>query len=281
MGLIRYPGSKERLIREIVRHFPDAMSLPLWMNHNRWEYREPFFGAGAIGFHILEKLPPNCSAWLNDIDWGIVCLWKSVQDDPARLAEKIEAFRPSVEAYNTYKEQDGRMDLDPIEIGFRKLALHQMSYSGLGVMSGGPLGGQTQTSSEYNVACRYSPQNLLNQVVHYHEILGKFPQLKITRRDFSELIDDSQKVFLYLDPPYYEKGEQLYKHSMTDDDHVRLAELLRHTANHWVLSYDDHPRIRRLYDWATIMEIEVVYTTAEAKGARPKNKEIVITRTTI
>ena len=43
-----------------------------------------------------------------------------------------------------------------VDIGFKKLAIHQISYSGLGTMSGGPLGGAGQ-KSQYKIDCRWSP----------------------------------------------------------------------------------------------------------------------------
>jgi len=277
MTLIRYPGSKERLANQIIKHFPLEMSLPLWMDHNGWEYREPFFGAGAIGFNILEVLPPSCRAWINDKDLGLICLWNAVQNASEELKDKIEQFEPTIERFYQFKEEDGRADIDPVETGFRKLALHQMSYSGLGYMSGGPLGGKEQTS-EYPIDCRWVKENLMYKVQSLHELMSRI-KLKITCNDFAELIDDNPNVFLYLDPPYYEKGDDLYKYSMSDNDHVRLSNLLKTTPNKWILSYDDHPRIRELYDWAEFTLLEIVYTTSRARESRrPKNEEVLIAR---
>jgi len=276
MTLIRYPGSKEKLAKQIIARFPIEMSLPLWMDHNGWEYREPFFGAGAIGFNVLGVLPPSCKAWINDKDFGLVCLWKAIQNAPKELKDRIEGFEPSIEQFYQFKEEDGRADIDPVETGFRKLALHQMSYSGLGYMSGGPLGGRAQ-ASEYSIDCRWIKENLMYKAQNLHELMSHI-KLKITCGDFAALIDDNPNVFLYLDPPYYEKGNDLYRYSMSEDDHVRLAGLLKTTPNKWVLSYDDHPKIRELYNWADFALLEIIYTTSMARESRrPKNREVLIT----
>jgi hypothetical protein len=60
-------------------------------------------------------------------------------------------------------------------------------------------------------------------------------------------------------------------------DHVRLAEALRGAPFFWVLSYDDHPRIRELYSWASIdsFEMKPTIATVSEKGRR-KNREILI-----
>jgi DNA adenine methylase len=89
--------------------------------------------------------------------------------------------------------------------------------------------------------------------------------------------DAPQECFIYLDPPYYEKGAQLYKHNMSPEDHEDLATRLQACKAQWLLSYDDHPRIRELYDWAQIEPVFVKYSNAVCKtDKRPKNQEIVI-----
>lgn len=278
MALIRYPGSKEKLSQQIWKLFPDCLQLRLWQSGVHTEYREPFFGAGAIGFKVLVTLGGRGSVWLNDIDEDLVCLWRSVKDEPHRLCRLITDFTPSVEAFYDFKERDGRGDCDPVERGFRKLALHRMSVSGFGAMSGGPIGGRTQQTSAYQVGCRWTPSTIKRDVFRLSRILRRFDNLRITCMDFEALlVNGGEDVFVYLDPPYYEKGGQLYKHSMTDADHARLAAALREAESHWVLSYDDHPRVRELYSWAKFTELEVTYMNAVTKGKRPKNKEVAIT----
>jgi hypothetical protein len=51
---------------------------------------------------------------------------------------------------------------------------------------------------------------------------------------------------MFLDPQYYEAGNQLYNFKWTDADHIRLCDALSGKGN-WVMSYDDHPFIRDLY----------------------------------
>lgn len=276
--LIRYPGSKAKLAKTIIKHFPTQIAEgPLWSDHSEWEYREPFFGAGAVGFELLNRLAPSCRVWLNDKDYGLVSLWQSVWQDFDNLSLKIRTFKPSVAAFNLFKEEDGRTDLDPLEAGFRKLALHQMSYSGLGAKSGGPLGGQNQGNSKYSVACRYARANLALEARKAHDVLNKFSKLRITCGDFASMIDGSAGVFVYLDPPYYAKGPELYAHAMDESDHLRLSTKLRVTMNKWVLSYDDDPAVRDLYSWATIKPVDITYTVSRAKGPkRRKNHEVLI-----
>lgn len=284
-GIMRYPGSKAKIAKPIVGMFPGAMGNllasrdTLWQSANIIEYREPFVGAGAIAIKVLHQLPAECPVHLRDADPWLICLWNAVRDAPDELSNRINSFTPSVEAFEQFKQEDGTDAAELVEAGFRKLALHQMSWSGLGAMSGGPLGGQRQCSEAYCVDCRFSKINLRANVRELHLLLQRFPRLRISCGDFEGLFSPSDyPVFLYCDPPYYEKGPQLYSHSMQHADHERLARCCRNTKHEWCVSYDDHTTVRQLYEGFRIREVELRYTTATAKQTpRRKNSELVIT----
>jgi len=207
--------------------------------------------------------------WINDKDYGIACLWTSVLKYPDELKNLVRGFTPSVDAFHYIKnillttDYLNRADKDNIvSFGFNKLAIHQISYSGLGTMSGGPLGGKEQ-KSDYKIDCRWSPEYLIKQIDELHELFScfKFEEDRCTSYDFQTMIENNfKKYLLYCDPPYYMKGEELYQYSFTEQDHIRLSELLQNTNHVWLLSYDDCPRIRELYDWANIEEVKVNYT---------------------
>lgn len=277
--MIRYPGSKEKIARLIIQRFPDALRVGALFRSSRLEYREPFFGAGAVGFKVLGGIAePDYTVWINDLDYGVRCLWQAVYDVPNELAEYVRGFVPSVEVFYKFRAEDGRRDLDPLEAGFRKLALHQTSFSGLGVKAGGPIGGRQQ-SSRFNVDCRWNASRLCLGIARLHKLLHRFSGVRITGLDFTSLIIGAPAhAFIYADPPYVEKGGALYKHSFQEADHYRLAQALRACQAAWVLSYDDHPLVRELYAWARIERVNVTYTAAVADGRRRKHSEVVISR---
>jgi DNA adenine methylase len=65
---------------------------------------------------------------------------------------------------------------------------------------------------------------------------------------------------LYLDPPYYVRGRKLYRNFYDHADHALIANIMRHTAGNWIVSYDDTPPIRELYSWSTPIELRLRYT---------------------
>jgi DNA adenine methylase len=240
---------------------------------------EPFFGGGSIGLNFIKEVKPT-RVWINDKDYALYCLWMSVMYRTDMLKEKIVNFVPCVEAYYEYKKRlSGHPPIltwwDEIcHYGFMKLVLHQISYSGLGTKSGGPLGGQEQ-KSRYKIDCRWSPSGLCKKIDKIQQLFAK-TTVECTSLDFERLIAHDDYYLIFLDPPYYKVGNDLYQCGFTTEDHERLANLLRNTSNQWVLTYDDHPRIRSLYKWAKIKEVPMNYTINTKNGSRNK-VELLIT----
>jgi DNA adenine methylase len=273
MTFFRYPGSKAKLCPALLEHLTNLISIDTID-----EFREPFLGGGAIAV-AFAAIYPSKSYWLNDLDPGITSLFASTIYDPEKLKHLIVNFEPSVPIFTEYKQTGRAATIMPgtpeqiIDLGFRKLALHQMSYSGFGTMAGGPLGGQAQQSA-YKINSRWSSDRLTKKV---DEIHGTFAHIatRITNLDFEPVIaDTSCGAVLYLDPPYYKQGNNLYQCGFTRGDHERLSRVLQETSHEWVLSYDDCPEVRHLYRWATVNTVSVSYS---AGGAR-RDQELIIRR---
>jgi DNA adenine methylase len=274
--LLRYPGSKGKVHNAIIDkivNYLDRVGYDV-------TFAEPFIGGGSITTWLLERRHQLKNVWINDYDIGMASLWTAVLRDPEFLYRRIDEFEPSVKAFFEYKEA---LLIAPrvidYEIGFKKLAIHQISFSGLGTKAGGPLGGQEQ-ESEYGVDCRWKPLNLKARIKKANALFAKcnVHENSCTYRDFEELIEAPGKVMVYLDPPYYEKGPALYQHHFELRDHARLAKVLQSTDKAWLLSYDDAPYIRKLYDWAEISELKLAYTINTSNETESREKtELLIT----
>ncbi|KKM78835.1 hypothetical protein LCGC14_1356020 [marine sediment metagenome] len=142
-------------------------------------------------------------------------------------------------------------------------------------MAGGPLGGEDQ-ESEYKIDCRWNPDKIKKDIYKYNKLFAKInlEGNKCYNLDFEEVIDMIMgKTFLYLDPPYYEKGPELYQYNFNDTEHIRLMKVLKKIKCPWLLSYDDVEIIRELYSWAKIVEIPLKYSI----GGMTIKKELLIT----
>lgn len=265
--IFRYPGGKTKLKPQILA----AIKQRLKPEH---EYREPFFGGGSIGLEFLQN--GGCSKiWINDYDSGIFSIWAAVRYMPEVLKKMIKEFTPSVESFDAFKASLSKPTKGfEMNKAFMKLAIHQMSYSGLGTMSGGPLGGRDQ-KSKYKIDCRWNPETLCKKIDKLHSQMKAWDEdLHISNLDFISMIEeDDIPATIYLDPPYFVKGESLYQCGMSPLEHSRLRDALKVCPHEWVLSYDDCWEVRIMYEeWADIQEIEVNYSITAVKDEAGKKK---------
>jgi DNA adenine methylase len=270
MSFFRYPGGKKKLCSVIFNEMKDYI-------HEVEEYKEVFFGAGSVGIHLLNEFKDanhNLKRlYLNDKDYNVYCLWKAVIFNHEELIEKIKSFTPKVENFYEFKEyltSDWHHKNDEMETAFRKIAIHQISYSGLGTKSGGPLGGKEQ-KSKYKIDCRWSPDFMIKKILKLYDLFKDY-EILVSKQDFSDHIN-GENAFVYLDPPYFEKGNELYQLSFSESDHVRMAQELKKSNSKWMVSYDDQPEIRELYDWANIIEVNVKYSINTIR----EKQELIIT----
>ena len=266
----RYPGGKSKLAKVIV---PQLEKMAF--GHNCTEYREPFFGGGGIGLDLLFGWMPTKGAWLNDLDVGIACLWLTVFSFPKELKELILQYHPKVADFDKIKKELQGLSQVPsdkaaqIDIGFKKLVIQQISYCGLGTQAGGPQGGQKQNICTVNH--RWSPKSICKRIDWANFVLSRqdIPYGVFSCSDFSHLLAPSdQKILVYLDPPYYEHGDEMYPIEFSEADHLRMAGLLRETKHTWLLSYDDCKEVRELYTWAKIESLPVKYTISGVTSKR-------------
>ena len=242
----RYPGGKRRIANDIRNWFPPEVACQL-MSRRSPCYCEPFIGSGAILACVLRSLPKSCSVVLGDADIGIVSFWRSVSDKKKSddLAKRVNEYRiPKVEDFYRFKELDGTHDGDDVDTALRKMVLHFISFSGVGAMAGGPIGGRNQRS-DFDVTCRWNPERNVRNIMSLSYYLLRLASVEVVHGDFANSLSRiPDGGFAYLDPPYYLKGGELYKYNTSHDDHERLASILKSARYEWVLSYDDHEWVR-------------------------------------
>ncbi|MAG27501.1 hypothetical protein CMI47_18360 [Candidatus Pacearchaeota archaeon] len=273
--LLRYPGGKSRLLSHIIPHLSEQMNV----NQNILSYCEPFLGSGSIAFNALKKDNFVRKVILNDKDFALVCLWNTVLFNFDDLEQRILDYNPNVVDFFYFKEvltrrESALRDEDPVSLSLKKIAIHQMSYSGLGVKAGGPIGGKKQTSN-YDISCRWNPENLIKKFNKIRKEICRYDIVdnKVHCLDYKDVIKMTNKhSIMYLDPPYYMKGKDMYLCGFEENEHKMLSEALRETDVKWLLSYDDCEEVRKLYEWTNMKEFDAKYYI---KTIRNK-KEILI-----
>jgi DNA adenine methylase len=73
-----------------------------------------------------------------------------------------------------------------------------------------------------------------------------------------------QNSLVYLDPPYYENADRLYKNHYKHDDHLAIADLVVNKITlPWIVSYDNTPEIRKLYTGVSTIKYGMTYSAQE------------------
>lgn len=97
--VVKYPGSKWRMAKWIIEHFPS--------NYRNMTYLEPFFGSGSIFFNKDRSRIET----INDLDSNVYNLFKVVREHPNELAQQISMTPWSREEYmNSYDEVDDQLE---------------------------------------------------------------------------------------------------------------------------------------------------------------------------
>jgi len=86
---------------------------------------------------------------------------------------------------------------------------------------------------------------------------------------------------MFVDPPYAESRQvAAYNMVFTEDDHLRLCELLRATKHKFLLTYDNCKFIRNLYDGFNLFDRTWTYSVANSRvhhNPRESGNELFIT----
>lgn len=239
-------GSKRVLKRKGGKWKHSNRLLELIPDHKL--YVEPYFGSGAIFF---KKKGCNLSV-LNDIDGDVVNLFKVIRDKPLDLAYAIDMTPYSREEYNDCYKEDG--NINSIEKARRFLVRSNMAF---GVTSsykpGWRISGvkdsvrrEARTNKEWN--------RLPNSIVNISAMLKN---AEIECRDAIEVIEkyNNDNVFMYIDPPYVlsTRYRDYYKHELSDEDHIKLLEVINKSKAKIMLSgYDNEIYSRYLNEWTKL-----------------------------
>ncbi|MFI4853483.1 MAG: DNA adenine methylase, partial [Phycisphaerales bacterium JB065] len=141
------------------------------------------------------------------------------------------------------------------------------------ISNAGPIGGVRQ-QGKWKINARYNKSSLIKR---FERIAEYRHRIHVSNKDGIEFISelDNHNLFFFIDPPYYEKGPELYLNSLDHDYHERLSKSLRQMNRAaWVLTYDDCDAIRCMYQgWAEIRPFSLRYSAAK----RRMGNEVMIT----
>ena len=262
---LRYPGGKTKLYKY-------TKNLIYKNNLNECTYVETFAGGAGLALELLVNEDVS-KLILNDLDPSIYTLWFNILNNPKELSEKIMATEITVDEWYAQKKiQENKFQLnESIDLAFSTLFLNRTNRSG--ILKAGPIGGYKQ-ESKYKIDCRFNKEKIIKKI---YKIYSYRDVIYFYNLDAEVFIDEvikkeKEKLFCFFDPPYYEKGPELYVNHYLKSDHERLGNKIKSIDNYWITTYDNAEEIKEIYKDKKIIEFNLNYSAGKSK----KGTEIMI-----
>lgn len=219
-AVMKYPGSKWSLAKEIISLFPEHHS-----------YLEAFFGSGAVLFNK----PRSNIETVNDLDGEVINLFGCIRCDPERLAREIY-FTPY--ARQVYEDAYSVKQHGSFE---RARDFYIRLNMGHGFRTTGEkVGWKNDIQGRERAYAATDWCNLPGKII---EAAERLRGVQIENRPAVELIKrfNNPKVLVYCDPPYVlgtRHGKQ-YRCEMMDSDHEELLDtLVSHKGSVLISGYE-------------------------------------------
>lgn len=255
---LRYPGGKTFLFPFFDQTIRDHRLRNV-------TYVEPFAGGAgaALALLYLEKVDRIV---INDLDRAIYAFWRAAVTESDRFMSEVEKRPVSIREWKNQRAVYTNKRSKLFDLGFATFFLNRTNVSG--ILDGGPIGGIDQRG-KWKIDARYNKVALIeriNQLAQYRN------RIVIENEDGVALASQylrDDNAFIYLDPPYYEKGAALYLNHYKQLDHERLAKRLnRNPSANWVLTYDNRREIKALYPERKIVNYSLNYNAYESRLGR-------------
>jgi DNA adenine methylase len=255
---LRYPGGKWRLASCFERVIAlNYASPPV--------YAEPYAGGASLALSLLFTDVVS-EIYLNDLDAAIHAFWSSVLRHNRVFCEFIEAVPINPTEWRRQREIYARgLAAGRLALGFATFFLNRTNHSG--ILNGGMIGGKQQ-QGEWKLDARFNRSELIRRI---EKISAFESRIHLRCQDASDFLREQRfkkNSLVYLDPPYYHAGKELYLNAYKPNDHVLVRDCALSLRCPWIVSYDDVSAIRKLYRTHKSRRVRLLHTARSARLGR-------------
>ncbi|GAA6121487.1 DNA adenine methylase [Acidovorax sp. FG27] len=238
---LRYPGGKARF----------APLVTCVMEQNGLlggHYLEPYAGGAGVALELLFHGAAS-HIHINDFDTAVYDFWVGVTQSPEAILKLLWDTPVTMDQWLYWRSVlRGEVKVGQIERGFATLFMNRTNRSG--VLKGGVIGGLAQVG-EYKLDARLKKDVLAKRIARIADNAGN---ISVHNEDALSLLKNCasflpSNALIYLDPPYYVKGQGLYRNFYSHEDHLAIAKCLGSSrfTRRWMVSYDNVKEIRDMY----------------------------------
>lgn len=257
---LRYPGGKGKLacfVASVIR----ANGL------QDGTYVEPYAGGAAVAMELLLTGVVRRIS-INDLNLPIYAFWQAVLENTDALIRLIRDTDVSMETRNRAKLVFATSREASLELAFATFFLNRTNRSG--ILNGGAIGGAKQEGA-WKIDARYNKEALVERILKIGRMRRR---ISLTNMDAIEFLNSThrdwpKKTLVYLDPPYHDKGRDLYYNFYRHEDHANVAFATHNLQGvSWIVSYDDVDAIHDLYDGTSFIRYTIGYSArVRSRGA--------------
>lgn len=247
--IIPWIGGKRRLADRL---------LPLFPPHDC--YVEAFAGGAALFF--LRPAPAKCEV-LNDANGDLVNLYRVVQH---HLEEFVRQFKWALSSRQVFEwlQETRPATLTDIQ---RAARFFYLQHHAFGAKVAGQAFGTATTAPTVNLL------RLEETLSAAHLRLCGVTVEHLSWLDCVERYDRPHTLH-YLDPPYWKT--EGYGLPWDFAEYERMAQFARQAQGKVLISINDHPDIRRVFEGLPLVETEITYTVGRAEGPRQRFGELIV-----
>lgn len=238
--LFGWLGGKEFLKKEIIKRIPPHLC-----------YVETCVGGGAV---LFEK-EKSKSEVINDKLNLLINLYKVVDTAPEEFYLSIQRDLISRTIFDEYKLVTSMDEgLSNVEKAKRFFYILKNSFGG---------GGSSFAIQTMGKPC-FNLHTLKDKIQACRD---RLKQVSIENKDLLEVIElyDRPHTFFYIDPPYRVTSSKKYKHTLDDEDYIRLKNLLKGIEGKFLLSLNKDEWIMNQFNDFEIEELPVRYSINKKK----------------
>lgn len=277
--MIKYRGGKSKEIPHIMLHIPQFTG----------RYIEPFFGGGALFFHLEPR-----QAIINDINSKLMEFYRGVRNNYTNLRKELDEietlYASNRKEFDELKAShpDERVEDKNEELYYRLrdmfngtidkkysdallyYYINKTAYSGMI---------RYNARGEFNVPFgRYQHLNTKSVTLSHSKLLQR---AELFNTDYSDIFNMCRKDdFVFLDPPYdcvfSDYGNKEYRDGFNEDSHRQLANDFTNLPCKALMVIGRTPMTEALYKGYIVNEYEKNYAVNIRNRFKSAAKHIVV-----
>ena len=245
--LFPWPGGKTRLLKHI---------LPLLSDNPHRTYVEPFAGGAAV---LFNREPAKVEV-INDAHKELITLYRVVANHLDEFVRQFRWMLSSREEFARFKAIPPDT-LTDIQRAVRFFYLQKLAFGGK--VSSQNFGTSATTPKRINLL------RLEEELSAAHMRLAGCV-IECLPWDACIARYDTPETLFFLDPPYWQT--EGYGRDFPWAEYERMADIMAGLKGRAVLTINDHPDIRAVFDRFSARTVDITYTIGGGKGAKRQER---------